>query len=459
MNFYILLSLFITAQSIGQVFQFPYFQNFDSSYIIAPNIPSGWTSTPNSLPNVVVSTNAKIGQNLISPEINFLGKQVNSIKFVERRSSSHDSGVLLEASTDGGANFSTIGDTLKNPGHTNFLQRGFTLPPELNSQSSVKFRWRVIGNGTGTTGTIRFDDILITTKISIDAGITNLSSFPQFPVVGDSLFVTATVKNIGLQTIQHFIFSFCLDLNFDSTAQQNELFSTVTVNTNLNHSDTVQVSSLIPWQGLSELQIISTVEVTNDEIASNNKKVTRVIFGVQLFSIVVNEIMYRPTAPEPEWIEITNRTNDSINLKAWKISDRNTGSRSVVTLTDYYLRKDQFAIITKDSVNFLETHPNLSARVFVVPTLATFNNDSDAVVLFDQRDKIIESVNYKSNWGGGSGGKSLERIEPADQSNQKSNWGTSANPEGSTPDKKNSLTPKEFDLTLQRIYFSPRVTM
>jgi hypothetical protein len=80
-------------------------------------------------------------------------------------------------------------------------------------------------------------------------------------------------------------------------------------------------------------------------------------------------------------------------------------------------------------------------------------------VLFDQRDKIIESVNYKSNWGGGSGGKSLERIEPADQSNQKSNWGTSANPEGSTPDKKNSLTPKEFDLTLQRIYFSPRVTM
>jgi hypothetical protein len=91
---------------------------------------------------------------------------------------------LLEASTDGGTNFSIIiENTLNNPGHTNFLQRSFTLPPELKNQSSVKFRWRVKGNGIRTTGTIRFDDILITTKISIDAGITNFFYFPQFPVV------------------------------------------------------------------------------------------------------------------------------------------------------------------------------------------------------------------------------------------------------------------------------------
>lgn len=471
MKFIILLSLFITVESIGQVTKFPYFQNFDSSNIVIPALPVGWTSTQNrtqgtndfttttstanSLPNTVVSTNAKIIQNLISPAINLSGKQVDSIIFFERRSSSHDSGILLEASTDGGTNFSvTIGDTLQNPGHTNFLQRSFMLPPELNNQSSVKFRWQVIGNGNGTTGTIRFDDILIATKTSIDAGITNVFNFPQFPVMGDSLVVTATVKNFGLQSIQHFIISFYLDSNFDSAAQQNELFSTIPIDTNLNYSDTVQISSLIPWQGLGELQIISMVEVANDEIATNNQKVTRIIFGVQPFSIVINEIMYRPTAPEPEWIEIMNKSNDSINLKSWKISDKNTESKSAVTLTDYYLKKDQFAVITKDSINFLETHPNVLVRVFVVPTLATFNNDSDAVVLFDQRGKIIDSVNYKSSWGG-TDGKSLERIEAAVTPFDSLNWGNSLDTTGATPGKQNYLTPLEYDLKAVRIYSNP----
>lgn len=472
MKFCIIFSLFLTTVSLGQVAQFPYYQNFDSSYIIVPALPTGWsstqnrtagtndftttTSTSNSPPNAVVSTNARISQSLISPIINFSGKLVDSLKFFERRSSTHDSGVLLEASTDGGNTYTIIlSDTLKYAGHTNYLQRKIRLPELLNNQTNTRFRWRVIGNGTGTTGTIRFDDVSVTTIVKTDLGISSINHQPNYPIIGNSLIIYTTIKNFGLDAVQNFELSLFIDANLDSTAQTSEHFITLTLDSLLQQNDSMRVSFFVPFQGTSELQAIFQLSVVADEYLPNNNKIVHVEFGIQPFSVVVNEIMYRPTAPEPEWVEITNTSNDSINLKLWKISDCSTSVKKNITATNYYLKKDEFAIVTKDSASFFEIHPNIDSKVFTVPSLATFNNDSDAVVIFDQRGNKIDSVNYKSNWGGGSGGKSLERLEPLGQSNLRSNWGTSLHPEGSTPGKKNSLTPKELDLSVQRIYFTP----
>lgn len=472
MKFYIIFFLFLTTVSLSQVAQFPYYQNFDSSYIIVPALPNGWsstqnrtagtndftttTSTPNTTPNAVVSTNARLSQSLISPVINFSGKLVDSLKFFERRSSTHDSGVLLEASTDGGNTYTLIlSDTLKYAGHTNYLQRKIRLPELLYNQTNTRFRWRVIGNGTGTTGTIRYDDVSVNTKVKTDLGISSVNHQPIFPVIGDSLLIYTTIKNFGLDAMQNFEISLFIDANLDSTAQTSEHFITLTLDSLLQQNDSMRVSFFVPFQGTSELQAIFQLYVLGDEYLQNNNKIVRVDFGVEPFSVVVNEIMYRPTAPEPEWVEIINTSNDSINLKFWKISDRNTSAKVNITATNYYLKKDEFAIVTKDSTSFFEIHPKINSKVFAIPSLATFNNDSDAVVIFDQRGNKIDSVNYKSSWGGGSGGKSLERVEPSGQSNLKSNWGNSLHPEGSTPGKMNSLTPKELDLSVQRIYFTP----
>lgn len=471
MKFYILLSIFLTATSLGQVAQFPYFQNFDSSYIIVPALPSGWsstqirtvgtndftttTSTPNSIPNAVVSTNARINQNLISPVFNLSGKLVDSIKFFERRSSTHDSGVLVEASTDGGTTYNLIiSDTLKYAGHTNYLQRKIRLPELLNNQSNVKFRWRVIGNGTGTTGTIRFDDVIITVKVKTDLGISSVSHQPIYPIFGDSLILYTTIKNYGLDAVQNFEVSLFIDANLDSTAQTSEHFKTLTLDSILQQNDSMRVSFFIPFQGTSELQMIIRLNVTGDEYLPNNNKIVRVEFGIKPFSIVVNEIMYRPTAPEPEWVEITNTSNDSINLKSWKISDNRTASRYTITSTDYYLKQKDFVLITKDSINLYETRPDVAGKIFIVSALPALNNDSDAVVIFDHRGKIIDSAFYKSSWGG-AGGKSLERIEPTAPTTLKSNWGTCAHPDGATPNRKNSLTQKDFDLSIRAILFEP----
>ncbi len=473
MKYLIFFLIFSTTNLLSQFSKFPYFQNFDSSYIIPPALPASWsstqnrtpgtndftstTSTTNSPPNTVVSTNARITQSLISPTVNFSNRLADSIKFFERRSSTHDSGLLLEASIDGGLNYNiVIGDTLKYAGHTNFFQRRFSIPTILNNQSNVRFRWRVVGNGNGSTGTIRFDDIEISVKTLLDIGIINMNYSPLFPVRGDTAQITITIKNFGLQTINNFSVSYYTDLNTDSTAQPGELFFSGNFNVMLGQNDTLRTSVNLPWMNLSELQMIALVNLTGDEFPANDKKIIKILYRQKKHSIIVNEIMYKPAAPEPEWIEIMNASEDSINLKNWKISDSKTSSRAAITTQDNFLKPYNFAVITKDTTNLFEVRPFIPGKIFTTTSLATFNNDSDAVVIFDQFGIIVDSVFYRSNWGG-SGGQSLERIEYSISSIDSSNWISCFDSSGATPGRKNYSTPLENDLRAIRIYSTATV--
>ncbi|HAB52066.1 MAG TPA: hypothetical protein DCE80_07860, partial [Ignavibacteriales bacterium] len=87
--------------------------------------------------------------------------------------------------------------------------------------------------------------------------------------------------------------------------------------------------------------------------------------------------------------------------------------------------------------------------------LPNLNNDIDGVVLKDNRGMTIDSVKYFSDWGG-TGGKSLERISLTSPSNLSGNWSSSTDIELSTPGRINSITPKQFDLYVAEISFSPR---
>ncbi len=470
-RFLITLFIFYTHLT-AQINKFPYSQNFDSSNINPPALPSEWSSsqnrvpgtndftttsgTPRSTPNCVISTNAKIQQFLISPLFNFSDKIADSIKFFERRSSTHDAGVLLEASTDGGTNFNIlICDTLKNPGHTNYIERIFPLPAVLNNKSDVKFRWNILGNGSGTTATIRFDDIIITAKSQQDLGIVKAFYDPFFPTMGDTLILFVVIKNFGQQLINNFNISLSIDTNYDSIPQPSELFTSTSIYKDINPGDTLLEKFYIPWLNNPSLQCIILIDMEGDEDLSNNIYILKINFGVTRYSVLINEIMYRPASPEPEWVELINITSDSINIRDWKISDSKISSKFIISTQNHFIKPKEFIIITKDSNTFFDIRQNVKCKVFNVPNLPALNNDSDAVVIYDNRGNVIDSVFYRYYWGGSSGGKSLERINTEEESNLKSNWGTSTHPDGCTPGKKNSLSQKDYDLKIYNITYDP----
>ena len=203
----------------AQTASFPYVETFDT--VAAPLLPAGWStskyksqagdfstsaSTSLSSPNAVVSADAKIAQTLTSPAIDFSGKIAGTLEFYERRTSSHNSGLLLEAATDVDTSFSIhIGDTLKNAGTTNYILRSLTLPQSLSGRRNVRFRWRILGNGTGATGTLRIDNVKISVQKMLDLAVAGLTVDPLNPREGQTLFVHIRVANRALSGSVSFV--------------------------------------------------------------------------------------------------------------------------------------------------------------------------------------------------------------------------------------------------------------
>ena len=445
----------------AQITHFPYFENFDS--VVVPALPRGWATTTNrspdgdfttiitapySIPNAVFSTNAIISQSLTSPLLNFSDLEADSLKFYEKRSGTHKTGLLIEASTNGGITFPIlISDTLHNPGITSYVLRKLKLAPTLSNQSNVKIRWHVLSADSGKQGTIRFDDITITALYRTDAAVTSIRLQPIYPIIGDSVNVIATIKNAGLQPIQNITVEFYTDTSNNSQPEPSELFGSSIINQTLQPGDTIQVQSVLKNVSLGNHTIIVKAILLGDQNSFNDIKRTTLSVGFPPQTMLINEIMYAPISPEPEWLEIYNKSQDMADLKNWKLSKGGTSKKYTITSQSTIIKPSEFLIITKDISKFTAVHPDIPSQIVQSSDLPTYflNNDGDAVVLFDHRGAIMDSVRYFPSWGG-IDSTSLERIEYDGLSNDSTNWGPSGDSTGSTPGTQNYLTPLEYDL-------------
>ncbi|MCK5456370.1 MAG: lamin tail domain-containing protein, partial [Melioribacteraceae bacterium] len=165
------------------------------------------------------------------------------------------------------------------------------------------------------------------------------------------------------------------------------------------------------------------------------------------------EIMYSPINGEAEWIELFNSTSDTIDVKYFTITDiYTTPKTTIISDSSSTIDPNGFLIIAKDSF-LLDYHREIPAPI-IVSQFANLNNDVDGIVLKDRFGAVIDSIKYNLNWGGGSG-YSLERRLSNNSSVDSLNWGTSTDIELSTPGRKNSITPFEYDLMIAKISTLP----
>ncbi|QQS35576.1 MAG: lamin tail domain-containing protein [Ignavibacteriales bacterium] len=295
----------------------------------------------------------------------------------------------------------------------------------------------------------------ITTKQN-DLLISNVGFNPRFPVAGDDVFISATIKNNGTLPASNFITEFYIDT--DSNNIPDLLLSSVTSST-LLQSDSISINS---QSAISSIQskILAAVRVVNmnDEDTLNNYVEKSVEPGFPQNSLLINEIMHSPSQGEPEWIEIVNASNDNFNIKNWSISDiLTTPTKNIIIPFDYLISPNEYFVIAKDT-SFYSYHNNINYKVFLV-NFGTLSS-SDGVMLYDFRDGIIDSVLYKSDWGG-SNGYSIERLSFTKSGYDSSNWNTSLSPDKSTPGKVNSLnsipSSARNDFVINEIMFDPDI--
>ncbi|HQI39668.1 MAG: hypothetical protein B6D44_01275 [Ignavibacteriales bacterium UTCHB2] len=288
------------------------------------------------------------------------------------------------------------------------------------------------------------------TQKDYDIEVTDIIFNPNFPLLGDNISLSASVKNIGKNNA---VFSIELfeDSDLDSIP---DLFIEIISNISLSENDSsvYQFNYVINNLQTKRAFFVKAI-FDSDQDTTNNFKYKTIEPGFPNQSIVVNEIMFAPLGGEPEWIELFNNTETEINLKDWSVWDVITTPAKATIKNNFFIPPKGYVTLTRDSSIF-NYHRFIPSNLLKI-SLPSFNNDRDGVVLKDKRGLTIDSVFYSNQWGG-TNGFSLERISVTNSSNNQFNWASSFDIEQSTPGRINSVTPKEFDLSVTGISFNPR---
>lgn len=315
----------------------------------------------------------------------------------------------------------------------------------LISKDNSSANWR---NGTTSNGSPgKINSVTpITYLYNLTVRLNSLT--PANPVERDSVHVKFIVKNNGVNDAANYSVEIFRDVNADSVEQLSERIYSQSF-TDLSSNDSVFVESKFYADQVGKNIIIAKVTYTLDEKTSDNKAFVLATIGEKpatYTDVVINEIMYAPSNDEPEWIELYNRTDHTINLKNWKVSDNSL--TATITTTDFLLQPNDYVVVSSDATisNYYPHTLNL-----VVKALPSFSNTGDDIILKGSTNITVDSIKYSPTWGGNSGGKSLERNSFNTSSNDPNNWKTSVSKYKATPSKINSVSEKNHDLSIKSI--------
>lgn len=211
-----------------------------------------------------------------------------------------------------------------------------------------------------------------------DLKISSFKPEKDFAIIGESINFQIKIKNIGLSPPNNFQIQFYKDENKDSIAQPNELISSLSGNSiQPNDSAVYNVSTNNFDNGVN--QFIAKINFSDDKDSTNNiafTKISATKINEERNDIVINEFMYAPISPQPEWIEIFNRSNKTINLKNYKIADEN--DTVVVVKNSISLNPKEYFVITKDTS--IKNYYDIKSK-YIKASFPTLNNSGDRIIL------------------------------------------------------------------------------
>jgi len=277
---------------------------------------------------------------------------------------------------------------------------------------------------------------------------------PRFPCKGDTLNISAVIKNYGINSCSGYYVKF---LAGGMNSQSDSVISIVQ-GTLLNGGDSVEIGCPVKLVLTDPVKIAADIEFPGDNDPVNNFIERKIYPGERSGIIIINEIMYDPVDGECEWVEIYNPSEYPQNLKNWSISDiLPSPTKSFISSEDFYIGSGEYIVAAGDS-SVLKKYP--AAVKLLSVKFGALSSVSDGIILYDYRDGIIDSIKYKSSWGGRNG-RSLERKSFNKASSDSSNWNTSLSVNHATPGAVNSVSNigenKRASVIINEIMYEPDI--
>ena len=179
--------------------------------------------------------------------------------------------------------------------------------------------------------------------------------------------------------------------------------------------------------------------------------------------VIISEIMADPTPavalPVKEYLELHNRSSDTVCLKGWRLSDGNSNC----LFPEVSIVPGGWLIVCQAQDTALFSRYGYTAGMKSFPALT---NEGKTILIRDENMNLIHGVKYSSDWYGdvlkSGGGWSLELVDPAYPYHEKGNWKASVSPSGGTPGARNSVEGNNPDLTfygLESVFPADSVTI
>ncbi len=163
--------------------------------------------------------------------------------------------------------------------------------------------------------------------------------------------------------------------------------------------------------------------------------------------VVISEIMADPSPPVKlparEYLEITNRTADSLFLGGWMLIATN----DTAFLPKAWIRPGEYIILCSTSG---KTEFSFYGRVICPPSFPSLNDGGETIVLRDAGGSLMHAVSYTPEFFNdglrSGGGWSAELTDMTNPFNEPESWRASLDPSGGTPGRINSSETLTEDL-------------
>ena len=157
--------------------------------------------------------------------------------------------------------------------------------------------------------------------------------------------------------------------------------------------------------------------------------------------IVINEINYNSTATfdTKDWVELYNKSNNSVDMSGWVIKDSDT-SHSYIFPNGFTLSPGSFVVIAEDTAALKSLFPNVNNAIGNLSF--GFSSKGEVIKLFNNNIVLVDSVKYndKFPWPveANGAGSTLELKSPSLSNITPQNWKASV--DHGSPGKSNDVT-------------------
>jgi len=415
----------------GQSAALPLLENFDT--LVPPSLPDGWSASrarvpggdfssveggAASPPGALLSSNATVGQWFALPSLDLTDWRDLTIGWSERHSSTHNSSLAVESAAGPGEPFVLLpGGFFDPPASTAYVRRFLDLTGLPEGLPSFIIRWRVTGDGSGSSGTLRIDDLAVEGSPRWDLSVAILSPALRDPGDGGAALVSGRVLNEGFGESTPATISWYVKRRGILDEGEWEFRSSSAVEP-LRSGDSLTVEFPFLAGGSGPVEILLVCDAERDLVRGNDSSVASVRPPAAAGSVVINEIMYDPLPGREEYVEILNVTTTEIDVGSWTVSDREDDSSPSPFPPGIPPLPPGGYLLCTPGTGLGAGYPGIPRGTQVVTGLRglTLNNGGDLLILSDERGRIIDRVEFSPSWHTPAvedpTGRSLEKIDP-----------------------------------------------